>query len=95
MTLHARWLGPSRQCLTKACIILNAATLRFIPATGRPPGLTEAVHERAVVLSQIVYYESYLFLAVDGTEPKLATRIEREFRQELQVRVRLLTRDVD
>jgi len=91
MTLHARWFDPSRKCLTKACMILNAANLWFIPATGRIPEFTEDVHERAVVLSQIIYFESYLFLAVDGTDSKMATRIEKEFRHELQVRARLLT----
>jgi len=90
MTLHSRWFDPSRQCLTKACVVLNAANLRFIPVTGRPPVLTEDVRERVVVLSQIIYFESYMFLAVDGTEPKMATRIENEFRYELQVRVHFL-----
>ena len=91
MTLHVRWFNPSRQCLMSACVILHAANLRFIPAIGSPPGLSEDVRERAVVLSQIIYFESYMFLAVDGAEPKLVTRIEKEFRYELQVRVRSLT----
>ena len=96
MTLYARWLDMSRQSLIKACIILHAANLRFIPAIGRPPGLSEDVRERAVVLSQIIYFESYMFLAVNGTEPKFLTRIEKEFRYELQVRVCFLTpRGVD
>ena len=90
ITLRVRWLNPSRQCLMKACMILHAANLRFIPAFGRPPGLSEDVRERAVVLSQTIYFESYMFLAVDGTELKLSTRIEKEFRYELQVRVRFL-----
>ena len=90
ITLHGRRLDHSRQCLTKACIVLNTANLRFIPAIGSPPGLSEDVRERAVVLSQIIYFESYMFLAVDGTEPKMATRIEKEFRHELQVGARLL-----
>ena len=96
MTLHGRWFGSARKCLTKACIALNAADLRFIPATGRPPELTEDVREWVVVLSQIIYLETYLFLAVDGAEPKMTVRIEKEFRHELQVRPRLLTPcDVD
>jgi hypothetical protein len=88
--LHAGWVQPCREYLTKACIGLNAANLRFIPATGRPPELTEDVRERLVTLSQIIYVENYMFLAVDGTEPKMTARIEKEFRQELQVRVRFL-----
>ena len=96
MTLHARWFNPSRQCLVTACTILHAANLRFIPVLGSPPGLSEDVRERAVVLSQIIYFESYMFLAVDGTELRLAARIEKEFRYELQVRVCLHTpRGVD
>ena len=91
MSIHARWLSPARQWLAKACISLNAANLRFIPATGRPPGLTEDVRERLVALSQVIYLESYMFLAVDGTEPMMAVRIEKEFRDDLQVRVRPLT----
>ena len=91
MTLHARCFNQSRQSLTRACVILHAANLRFIPAIGCPPELSEDVRERAVVLSQVIYFESYMFLAVDGTEPKLVTRIEKEFRCELQVRVRFLT----
>ena len=91
MSLHARFFKFTREYLTKVGIALNAANIRFIPATGRPPGLTEDVRERVVVLSQIIYLESFMFLAVDGTEPKITARIEKEFRHELQVRVRLLT----
>jgi len=91
MSLHARWLERARRFLTRACIALDAANLRFIPATGRPPGLTEDVHERLVVLSQIIYMESYLFLAVDGTGPKMAARIGEEPRRDLRVRVHFLT----
>lgn len=65
-------------------MILHAANLRFVPAIGSPPGLSEDVRERAVVLSQIIYFESYMFLAVDGAEPKFISRIEKEFRYELQ-----------
>ena len=94
MTLHSRWLEFARTCLTRTCIALNAAGLRFIPATGRPPALTEDVHERVVVLSQVIYLESYMFLVVDGKEPKMTVRIEKEFRHDLQVMVRSLDPDV-
>jgi len=89
-SLYSRWFVVSRKYIRKACIALNAASLRFIPTTGHPPGLTEDVRERLVVLSQIIYFENYMFLAVDGTEPKMTARIEKEFRHELQVRVRFL-----
>lgn len=85
MDLYARCFKRARRFLTKACIALNAAKLCFIPSSGNPPGLTEDHHERLVVLSQIVYLESYLFLTVDGTEPKMAARIEKEFRHEFRV----------
>jgi len=91
MTLYSRWLDSARKCLTTTCIALNAADLRFIPATSRPPELTEDVRERLVVLSQIIYLESYMFLVVDGIEPKMTVRIEKDFRHDLQVRVRSLT----
>ena len=90
MALHSRWPGSAREFLTRTSIALNAAGLRFVPATGRPPVLTEDVRERVVVLSQVIYLESYMFLAVDGVEPKMTVRIEKEFRHDLQVRVRSL-----
>jgi hypothetical protein len=60
---------------------------RFVPFFGRPPELTEEVQEGLAVLSQIVYTENYVFLAIDRTPPTMAVRIERKFRRELQVRV--------
>ena len=96
MALYSRWPDPVRKCLTTTCIALNAAGLRFIPATGRPPELTEDVRERLVVLSQVIYVENYMFLVVDGTVPRMTVRIEKEFRYDLQVSVRSLTsRSVD
>jgi hypothetical protein len=89
-SLHARRFELTREYLTKACIALNAAKLRFIPATGRPPGLTDDVHERLVSLSQVVYFENYMFLTVDEIEPKMTARIEKEFRHELRVRIHFL-----
>ena len=88
--LFERLFGPARQYLTRACIALNAAKLRFIPEAGRPPDFTEDVHERLAVLSQAIYFEHYMFLAVDGLEPKMTARIEKEFRHELPVRIRFL-----
>ena len=85
--LHGRWLKLARKYITKACTALNEAMLQFIPATGRPPRLTDDVYERLATLSQIIYFENYMFLAVDGVEPTMTARIEREFRNELQVKV--------
>ena len=91
VSLHGRWFKHSRRYLTRACIALNAAKLRFVPATGRPPELTEDIYEGLVMLSQIIYFENYMFLAMDGIEPKMTVRIEKEFRHELQVRIHFLT----
>lgn len=94
--LYGRWFAMSREYLKKACIALNAAKHRFIPDTGRPPKLTEDVHERLATLSQVIYFEHYFFFAVDGLEPIMTARIEEEFRHELRVRARsLASRDVD
>ena len=94
-SLLARAPNYSRHSLKKACIALNAAKLRFIPDTGRPPELSEEVRERVVVLSQIVHLENYMFLAVDGIEAQMAARIEEEFREVLQASVHYHTpRDV-
>ena len=87
-SLYGRWFDFSRQCLTRACIAVNAAKLQFIPTIGRPPGLTEEVLERLAILSQSIYFENYLFLAVDGREPKMTVRIEMEFRHELLASLR-------
>ena len=84
-SLYGRWFEHARRNLTKACIALNAAKLRFIPDAGRPPGFTEHLHERLATLSQVIYFEHYMFFAVDGLEPKMTARIEKEFRHELQV----------
>ena len=83
-SLYGRWFNFSREYLKKACIALNAAKLGFLPITGRPPELTEEVTERLAILSQNIYFENYMFLAVDGIEPKMTVRLEKEFRYELQ-----------
>lgn len=95
MALYARYPRLTRQYLTKACIALRAAGLRFVPATGYPPELTEDAHEQVVVLSQVIYLENYMFLVVDRIEPEMAARIEEGFQYELQVRVRLTSCGAD
>ena len=66
-----------------ASIAINAAKLQFIPTSGRPPELTDDLLEGFAVLSQTIYFENYLFLTIDGIEPKMTVRIENEFRHEL------------
>ena len=91
LLLHPKTFKVARHFLRKACIALNATKLRFIPDTGRPQELTDDVREQVVMLSQVIYLENYMFLAVDEVEPKMATRIEKEFRDELQVSVNFPT----
>jgi hypothetical protein len=85
--LFQRMFHPTRIYLKKACDTMNAAKLRFIPIFGRPPELTEEVQERLAVLSQAIYLENYLSLAIDRAQPTMTVRIEKEFRHELQVGV--------
>jgi len=73
--------------LSKVCELINSANLRFLPVYGRPPELSEQVREDATVLSQAIYMENYLYLALGGLAPVMTTRIEREFRMDLQVRI--------
>ena len=85
--LSQRWFQIARSFLTRGCSAVNTAIMRFIPASGRPPELTEEVQERLAILSQLVYLENYLFLAIDQITPNMTARIEKEFRHELQVKV--------
>jgi len=80
-----RWNDFARQYLHKACRVINTANLRFIPTCGRPPACSEEIRERSAILSQVIYFENYHFLACGGPEPTLTARIEREFRCEVQV----------
>ena len=72
--------------IQKACEAVETAKLQFIPTYGRPPGFSEELHEKLPVLSQIIYFETFLFLTCGGAEPKMTARIEKEFRHRLQVR---------
>ena len=94
---HGRWLKISREYLTKTPITLNVTKPWCILDTRRPSGLTLNDHERLAMLSQAIYLEHYLFLVVDELKPKeMTTRIEKEFRHELQVRLHSIAlRDVD
>lgn len=80
-----RWMDLASKYLHKACRTINTANLRFIPTCGQPPPYSEEIRERSAILSQVIYFENYLFLACGGPEPALTARIEREFRYELQV----------
>ena len=79
------WVGFALDYARKACRVIDSAKLQFIPTYGRPPEYSEEVRQRSTTLSQVIYFENYLFLARGGPEPQLTARIEREFRHELQV----------
>ena len=64
---------------------INTAGFQFIPTCGQPPEFSESLHEKLSVLSQVIYFENFLFLACGGTEPTMTTRIEKEFRYQLPV----------
>ena len=72
--------------LPKLYELINNGNLRFLPAYGRPPELSDQVREDAAVLSQAIYLENYFYLALNGPAPARTTRIEREFRGDFQVR---------
>ena len=73
--------------LQKVYELINNGNLRFLPVYGRPPELSEQVREDAAVLSQAIYLENYLYLAFGGPAPMKTAKIEREFRQDFQVRI--------
>ena len=80
------FIASTRLYLLKLCDIINESNLQFLPTYGRPPELSDRVRESAVVLSQAIYLEKYLYLTLGGSAPTMTARIEREFRLDLQVR---------
>ena len=73
--------------LLKVCELINRGNLSLLPAYGRPPELSEQVREDAAVLSQVIYLENYVYLVFGGPAPVETAKIEREFRQNFQVRI--------
>ena len=71
--------------IEKSCDAIDAGGLQFIPTYGRPPAFSEDLHERLSALSQIIYFENFIFLTCGGPEPTRTARIEKEFRHQLQV----------
>ena len=72
--------------LRKTCEAIDTAGLRFIPTYGRPPEFSEDLHEKLSILSQALYFENFIFLTCGGAEPTVTAIIEKEFRNQLQVR---------
>ena len=73
--------------MQRACEAVNTGGLGFIPPYGRPPTFSEDLHEKFSVLSQVIYFENFLFLTLGGGEPTMTARIEKEFRHQLGVRL--------
>ena len=71
--------------IRECCEAVNTAGLQFIPTYGRPPEFSEGLHENLSVLSQIIYFENFLFLTCGGAEPTMTVRLEEEFRHQLPV----------
>jgi hypothetical protein len=69
--------------MKKGCDAINSGELRFISTL---PASSEVLQEKFSVLSQMIYFENFLFLACDGAEPTMTARIEKEFRCRLAVR---------
>jgi hypothetical protein len=72
--------------MRKSCEAVKNGGLQFVPTYGRPPQFSEALHEKLSVLSQIIYFENFLFLTSGGAEPTMTAAIEKEFRCQLPVR---------
>ena len=91
LLLHSLIIGgfpaSAKFYLSKACGLIDAGNLRFLPIYGHPPELSDQVREDSAVLSQIIYVENYLYLVLDGPPPVKTAKIEREFRQDFQVRL--------
>ena len=81
-----RLYGPARRYVQKSCEAVNTAKLQFIPTYGQPPEYSEGLHERFAALSQIIYFENFLFLTCGGAEPTMTERVEMEFKHQLRVR---------
>lgn len=64
---------------------IERENMRFVPAYGHPPPLSEELRETVVALSQSIYWANYLFLMCGGPEPRATLRLENEFRKELPV----------
>ena len=72
--------------LWKCITLVDNMGMRFVPAYGRPPGMSEGLRENVTCLSQVIYLDNYLFMTFDGPSPKRTARIEKEFLHEFKVR---------
>lgn len=80
-----RWLDITRTYLLKAIHIANEFHMSFVPRGCPAPLFSGDVHEHITQLSQLIYLENLLFLTNNGVEPNATSRLEKEFRTELEV----------
>jgi hypothetical protein len=80
-----RWLDITQAYLLKAIHIANECHMSFVPKDSPVPAFSEDVYEHVAQLSQLIYLENLLFLTRNGVEPKATSRLEKEFRTELEV----------
>ena len=73
--------------LLEACKIIKKGNFRFLPEYGPSPALSDQVREEISTLTQAIYLENYIYLALNGPAPVRTAGIEREFRLDLRVRV--------
>ena len=71
--------------IKKGCEAISLGGLCFVPTYERPPDFSDELHEKLTVLSQIIYFENFLFLTRGGAHPTMTARIENEFRRKLKV----------
>ena len=90
--LFLRWLDKTQMYLLKAIHIANECCMTFVPRDNPAPAFSGDVHEHLVQLSQLIYLENFLFLTGNGVEPKATSRLEKEFRTELEVMCHLQSR---
>ena len=83
--IFLRWISITQAYLLKAIQTANECHMSFVPEDSPTPVFSGDVHERIAQLSQLIYLENFLFLTRNGVEPKATSRLEKEFRTELEV----------
>ena len=81
-----RWIDVAQASLIKAIGIANKYHMMFVPEDGPAPAFSGDIHKHVVQLSQLIYLENFLFLTRNGVQPKVTSRLEREFRTKLKVK---------
>lgn len=80
-----RWINITQMYLLKAIRVAEECNMTFVPEDNPAPPFSGDVHEHIAQLSQLIYLENFLFLTRNGVEPKATSRLEKEFRNKLEV----------